>query len=77
MSLKIYVLVQARALSRGYEAVYPAMHPVRGLHYALLAKLEAHLGDRAATREAARRAWAEHGSFAHHPDILEHADGER
>ena len=49
---------RARALTPTYRLAYPAAHPPLGLHFAVLAKLEAHLGNVRAAASAAREATA-------------------
>lgn len=49
---------RARALTPTYRLAYPAAHPPLGLHLAVLAKLEAHLGNVRAAASAAREATA-------------------
>ena len=50
--------VHARALAPTYRLTYPTAHPPLGLHLAVLAKLEAHLGNIRAAASAAREAAA-------------------
>ena len=49
---------RARTLTPTYRLAYPAAHPPLGLHLAVLAKLEAHLGNVRAAASAAREATA-------------------